>query len=59
MLDAEDAIATAAIGDKKNTKLKVIAPAYPRTSNHNDLDPAPASGGRFPRAGRARRRPPT
>jgi len=39
MLDAEDAIATAAIGDKKNTKLKVIAPAYPRTSNHNDLDP--------------------
>ncbi len=39
LLDAEDAIATAAIGDKRNTKLKVIAPAYPRTSNHNDLDP--------------------
>ncbi len=39
MLDAEDAIATAAIGDKKGAKLKVIAPAYPRTSNHNDLDP--------------------
>ncbi|MFN4343121.1 MAG: cobyric acid synthase [Azonexus sp.] len=39
LLDAEDAIATAAIGDKRQTKLKVIAPAYPRTSNHNDLDP--------------------
>jgi adenosylcobyric acid synthase len=39
MLDAEDAIATAAIGDKMGAKLKVIAPAYPRTSNHNDLDP--------------------
>jgi cobyric acid synthase len=39
MLDAEDAIATAAVDGKKNAKLKVIAPAYPRTSNHNDLDP--------------------
>ncbi|MDE2441323.1 MAG: cobyric acid synthase [Betaproteobacteria bacterium] len=39
MLDAEDAIATAAIGDKRCAKLKVVAPAYPRTSNHNDLDP--------------------
>ena len=39
MLDAEDAIATAAIGDKRGAKLKVVAPAYPRTSNHNDLDP--------------------
>jgi adenosylcobyric acid synthase len=39
LLDAEDAIATVAIGDKRNAKLKVVAPAYPRTSNHNDLDP--------------------
>ncbi|WP_306603084.1 cobyric acid synthase [Azonexus sp.] len=39
MLDAEDAIATAAVDGKKSAKLKVIAPAYPRTSNHNDLDP--------------------
>ena len=39
MLDAEDAIATSAVDGKKTTKLKVIAPAYPRTSNHNDLDP--------------------
>ena len=57
MLDAEDAIATAAViettagaattettagprGDgKKTAKLKVVAPAYPRVSNHNDLDP--------------------
>ena len=39
MLDAEDAIATAAVGDKKTAKLKVVAPVYPRTSNHNDLDP--------------------
>jgi len=39
MLDAEDAIATAAVDGKKAPKLKVIAPAYPRTSNHNDLDP--------------------
>ena len=39
MLDAEDAIAMSAVDGKKTTKLKVIAPAYPRTSNHNDLDP--------------------
>ena len=39
MLDAEDAIATSAVDGKKTAKLKVIAPAYPRTSNHNDLDP--------------------
>jgi adenosylcobyric acid synthase len=37
-LDAEDAIATAQ-GDKPAARLKVIAPAYPRTANHNDLDP--------------------
>jgi adenosylcobyric acid synthase len=39
MLDAEDAIATATVDGKKRPKLKVIAPAYPRVSNHNDLDP--------------------
>ncbi|UCV03822.1 cobyric acid synthase [Dechloromonas denitrificans] len=39
MLDAEDAIATAAVAGKKTAKLKVVAPAYPRVSNHNDLDP--------------------
>ena len=39
LLDAEDAIATAAVDAKKATKLKVVAPAYPRVSNHNDLDP--------------------
>ncbi|MDP3139127.1 MAG: cobyric acid synthase, partial [Burkholderiaceae bacterium] len=39
MLDAEDAIATAAVDQKIAPKLKVIAPAYPRVSNHNDLDP--------------------
>ncbi|HRH13673.1 MAG TPA: cobyric acid synthase [Azonexus sp.] len=39
MLDAEDAIATAAVDGKKAAKLKVIAPACPRVSNHNDLDP--------------------
>ena len=38
MLDAEDAIATASVA-KGAAKLKVIAPAYPRVSNHNDLDP--------------------
>ncbi len=38
MLDAEDAIATSAMA-KGQTRLKVIAPAYPRVSNHNDLDP--------------------
>ncbi|TXT30826.1 MAG: adenosylcobyric acid synthase [Rhodocyclaceae bacterium] len=39
MLDAEDAIATATVDREKTPKLKVIAPAYPRVSNHNDLDP--------------------
>ena len=39
MLDAEDAIATATVDGKQAAKLTVIAPAYPRTSNHNDLDP--------------------
>ncbi|MFZ2265999.1 MAG: cobyric acid synthase [Azonexus sp.] len=38
MLDAEDAIATTSV-EKGRAKLKVIAPAYPRVSNHNDLDP--------------------
>lgn len=37
-LDAEDAIATGQVC-KSDVRLKVIAPAYPRTSNHNDLDP--------------------
>ena len=39
MLDAEDAIATAAVDGKKVPKIKIVAPAYPRVSNHNDLDP--------------------
>ena len=39
MLDAEDAIATSTVNPKKAPKLTVIAPAYPRVSNHNDLDP--------------------
>ncbi len=39
MLDAEDAIATAAVDGKQAAKIRVAAPAYPRTSNHNDLDP--------------------
>jgi len=39
MLDAEDAIATAAVDGKKTAKIRVVAPAWPRTSNHNDLDP--------------------
>ncbi len=39
MLDAEDAISVVTVNSKKATKLKVIAPAYPRVSNHNDLDP--------------------
>lgn len=37
-LDAEDAIAGSEF-EKGAAKLKVIAPAYPRLSNHNDLDP--------------------
>lgn len=38
MLDAEDAIATERPA-KTNTRLKAVAIAYPRCSNHNDLDP--------------------
>jgi adenosylcobyric acid synthase len=38
MLDAEDAIATEAIG-KSATRLKVVTIVYPRCSNHNDVDP--------------------
>ena len=38
MLDAEDAIATENHA-KTNTRLKAVAIAYPRCSNHNDLDP--------------------
>ena len=37
-LDAEDAIATSNEA-KTDTKLKAVAIAYPRCSNHNDLDP--------------------
>jgi adenosylcobyric acid synthase len=37
-LDAEDAIATES-EHKPNAKLKAVAIAYPRCSNHNDLDP--------------------
>jgi adenosylcobyric acid synthase len=37
-LDAEDAIATGTV-EKTASALKVIAPAYPRISNHTDLDP--------------------
>jgi adenosylcobyric acid synthase len=39
LLDAEDAIANATVEGKKLPKLKIVAPAYPRVSNHNDLDP--------------------
>jgi adenosylcobyric acid synthase len=39
LLDAEDAIANATVEGKKRPKLKIVAPAYPRVSNHNDLDP--------------------
>ena len=38
MLDAEDAIATSRV-DKETPKLRAVAIAYPRCSNHNDLDP--------------------
>ena len=38
MLDAEDAIATHSAA-KPDTRLKAVAIAYPRCSNHNDLDP--------------------
>ncbi len=37
-LDAEDALPRGAEA-KGATRLKVVAPAYPRISNHNDLDP--------------------
>ena len=37
-LDAEDALPRKKEA-KGDTRLKVIAPAYPRISNHNDLDP--------------------
>ena len=37
-LDAEDALPRGA-EEKGVTKIKVIAPAFPRISNHNDLDP--------------------
>ena len=37
-LDAEDALADAR-ADKTIARIKVIAPAYPRISNHTDLDP--------------------
>jgi adenosylcobyric acid synthase len=37
-LDAEDALADAR-ADKTAARIKVIAPAYPRVSNHTDLDP--------------------
>jgi adenosylcobyric acid synthase len=36
-LDAEDALALSQ-APKTSAKLKVVAPAYPRVSNHNDLD---------------------
>ncbi|MBI5901230.1 MAG: cobyric acid synthase [Rhodocyclales bacterium] len=38
MLDAEDAIATHSAA-KPEAKLRAVAIAYPRCSNHNDLDP--------------------
>ncbi|MDE2584315.1 MAG: cobyric acid synthase [Betaproteobacteria bacterium] len=37
-LDAEDAVARHQLA-KGETRLRVAAPVYPRTSNHNDLDP--------------------
>jgi adenosylcobyric acid synthase len=37
-LDAEDALPRG-IEKKDAAKLRVVAPAYPRISNHNDLDP--------------------
>lgn len=38
MLDAEDAIARSSAA-KPEARLKAVAMAYPRCSNHNDLDP--------------------
>ena len=37
-LDAEDSLPRAKV-EKANAKLRVVAPAYPRLSNHNDFDP--------------------
>ena len=37
-LDAEDALASAVL-DKSASAIKVVAPAFPRISNHTDLDP--------------------
>ena len=37
-LDAEDALPRDT-GKKDAAKLRIVAPAYPRISNHNDLDP--------------------
>ena len=37
-LDAEDALPRGKL-EKANAKLRVVAPAYPRLSNHNDFDP--------------------
>ncbi|NTV11767.1 MAG: cobyric acid synthase, partial [Zoogloea sp.] len=37
-LDAEDALADAR-ADKTEARLRVVAPVYPRISNHTDLDP--------------------
>ena len=37
-LDAEDAVPRGRTA-KEHARLRVIAPAYPRVSNHNDLDP--------------------
>ena len=37
-LDAEDAVPRAAV-NKGASGLRVVAPVYPRISNHNDLDP--------------------
>lgn len=37
-LDAEDALPRAR-SRRPNAKLRVVAPAYPRLSNHNDFDP--------------------
>lgn len=39
LLDAEDAIARHSLGEKREARLKAVALACPRTSNHNDLDP--------------------
>ncbi|NMF99990.1 cobyric acid synthase [Aromatoleum toluolicum] len=36
-LDAEDALGEASV-DKRETRLRVVAPVYPRISNHTDLD---------------------